>query len=263
MKRGKGMKFVGDSRVSAERTSQIPKDYSEYPGRTEAFWPNFLLKEWLVGAVFLAGFLTVVLANPSPLESVADPTVIGYIPLPDWYFLFLYELLKYEFASGAYTLLGILVIPGLAFGGLLLAPFLDNGPGRRPPKRPIAVAMMILGLSSVMWLTYESAAAVDWEQRAEENKPVLASDIDIDEEDPAYEVFKDNCLSCHGGSLEGGPAGPSLLETQYDADGIMDIAVNGIDGDPGMPADIFEGSDEELEMLAEFIVEVSENADEE
>lgn len=57
MHRGKGMKFVGDSRIPAEKKPNIPKDYSEYPGKTEAFWPNFLLKEWMVGAVFLIGFL--------------------------------------------------------------------------------------------------------------------------------------------------------------------------------------------------------------
>src|SRR5699024_4426336 len=131
---------VGDSRINAERTPNIPKDYSEYPGRTEHFWPNFLLKEWLVGSVFLVVFISLVLAHPSPLVSVADLTTTGYIPLPDWYFLFLYQLLKYEFASGSYVVMGILVIPGLAFGALLLAPFLDNGPGRRPPQRPIAVA---------------------------------------------------------------------------------------------------------------------------
>ena len=39
MHRGKGMKFVGDSRVNApeHRKPNIPKDYSEYPGKTEAF----------------------------------------------------------------------------------------------------------------------------------------------------------------------------------------------------------------------------------
>lgn len=135
MKRGKGMRFVGDSRVNAEKTSTVPRDYSEYPGRTEAFWPNFLLKEWLVGSVFLVGFLTATLVAPPPLENLADPTNASYYPLPDWYFLFLYQLLKYNFASGPYTLLGMLILPGLAFGALLLAPFLDNGPGRRPPRR--------------------------------------------------------------------------------------------------------------------------------
>lgn len=71
MHRGKGMKFVGDSRVPVARKPNIPKDYSEYPGKTEAFWPNFLLKEWMVGAVFLIGYLCLTVAHPSPLERMA------------------------------------------------------------------------------------------------------------------------------------------------------------------------------------------------
>lgn len=255
MKKGKGMQFVGDSRISATRTPNVPKDYSEYPGRTEAFWPNFLLKEWLVGSVFLIGFLILVLAHPSPLEGVADPTTIGYIPLPDWYFLFLYELLKYDFASGPYILFGILVLPGLAFGALLLAPFLDNGPGRRPPKRPIAVGMMILGLASVMWLTYESASAVDWEQRAEDNKPIPPSSID--ESHAGFDIYKDSCLSCHGGDLAGGGSGPSLIDTEHDAEEIAIIAVEGTENG-GMPPGMFTGTDEELEQLVDFIIQVKE-----
>lgn len=255
MKRGKGMQFVGDSRISAKRTSSIPKDYSEYPGRTEAFWPNFLLKEWLVGSVFLVGFLSLVLAHPSPLEGVADPTTPGYIPLPDWYFLFLYELLKYQFASGTYIIFGILVLPGLAFGGLLLAPFLDNGPGRRPPKRPVAVGMMLLALAAVSWLTYESAAAVDWEARAEANKPIPPSNVEIDTTDPGYAVYENSCMGCHGGELEGGPAGPPLIGTEHTVEEIATIAVEGI-GD--MPPGMFTGTDEELEQLANFISSVLE-----
>src|SRR5690625_2196575 len=260
MKRGKGMRLVGDSRVSAEKTSQIPKDYSEFPGRTESFWPNFLLKEWLVGSVFLIGFLCATIAAPAGFEKLADPTDAAYIPLPDWYFLFLYELLKYQFASQEYILFGIIILPGLAFGALLLAPFLDNGPGRRPPKRPIAVAMMILGLASVIWLTYESAAAVDWEQRAEDNKPIPPSSVEIDESHAGYDIYKDSCLSCHGGALEGGPAGPALIGTEYDAEEIAIIAVEGTENG-GMPPGMFTGTDEELEQLVEFITSVNEQVE--
>src|SRR5699024_8533892 len=110
------MRFVGDSRINRDKQTFIPKDYSEYPGRTEAFWPNFLLKEWLVGAVFLVGFLCLTIAHPAPLESMADPTDTSYLPLPDWYFLWIYQLIKYKFASGPFFVLGALVIPGLAFG---------------------------------------------------------------------------------------------------------------------------------------------------
>ncbi|MEW9674726.1 c-type cytochrome [Lentibacillus sp. L22] len=257
MHKGKGMKFVGDSRISADTKPNIPKDYSEYPGRTEAFWPNFLLKEWLVGAVFLVGFLCLTIAHPSPLEGMADPTNAGYIPLPDWYFLFLYELLKYDFASGPYILIGLLVIPGLAFGSLLLAPFLDRGPGRRPHQRPVAVGMMLLAVASVIWLTYESASGVDWEARAENNKPEPVADVEIDEDDPGFEVFKNNCASCHGDDLQGGGSAPSLIGIDHSKEEIEKIAQEGT-GD--MPPGVFNGSDKELDQLADFIVSVNEDA---
>ncbi|WP_027963364.1 menaquinol-cytochrome c reductase cytochrome b/c subunit [Halalkalibacillus halophilus] len=252
MHRGKGMKFVGDSRVPAKEHRNIPKDYSAFPGRTEAFWPNFLLKEWLVGAVFLIGFLCLVAAAPSPLEQQADPNNAAYIPLPDWYFLFLYELLKYEFASADYIVIGTVGIPGLAFGALLLAPFLDTGPGRKPSKRPIATGMMLLGVMATIWLTYESVVAADWEAR-EEYSVENVVEVEVDEGHPGYEVYMDNCMSCHGDAMQGAPTlGPDLANLPYDEDQIKEIAVEGIED---MPAGIFDGSDEELDELANFIVE--------
>ncbi|MDQ0228771.1 menaquinol-cytochrome c reductase cytochrome b/c subunit [Metabacillus malikii] len=253
MHRGKGMKFVGDSRIPAERKPNIPKDYSEYPGKTEAFWPNFLLKEWLVGAVFLIGFLCLTVAHPSPLERVADPTDAGYIPLPDWYFLFLYQLLKYSFASGPYTVIGAIVIPGLAFGALMLAPFLDRGPHRRPAKRPVAVGMMILGVAATFYLTWESVVTHDWEAAAEQGK--IKAEADIDKESEGYAIYEaQGCIQCHGENLEGGPAGKALVDNGLEPDKIGDIAKN---GQGTMPAGVFKGTDEELKVLSEFISSVT------
>ena len=251
MHRGKGMKFVGDSRVTAEQKANLPKDYSEYPGRTEAFWPNFLLKEWLVGSVFLIGFLILTAAHPSPLEQQADPTNAGYIPLPDWYFLFLYQFLKYQFAGGDYIVLGAIVMPGLAFGALLLAPFLDPGPERRPTKRPIAVSLMLLGVLATFWLTYESVSHADYEMRAEQyGVNVEAVESEIDKSGPGWAAYEANCLSCHGDALQGQGNYPALMDTERSIEEIKDIAVNGVGQ---MPAGIFNGSDEELQQLAEFI----------
>lgn len=249
MHRGKGMKFVGDSRVPAVRKPNIPKDYSEYPGKTEVFWPNFLLKEWMVGAVFLIGFLSLTVAHPSPLERVADPTDTSYIPLPDWYFLFLYQLLKYSYASGPYTVVGAIIIPGLAFGALLLAPFLDRGPERRPSKRPVAVGMMLLTLAAIIFLTWESVVTHDWEAAAEQGK--IRAEVEIDKNAEGYKILEANtCLTCHGGNLQGGPAAPSLVGTGLSAEEIANIAKN---GQGSMPAGIFKGTDEELKKLAEFV----------
>ncbi|MGG4491943.1 c-type cytochrome [Metabacillus idriensis] len=253
MHRGKGMKFVGDSRVPAERKPNIPKDYSEFPGKTEAFWPNFLLKEWLVGAVFLIGYLCLTVAHPSPLERVADPTDTGYIPLPDWYFLFLYQLLKYTYAAGPYTVIGAFIMPGLAFGALLLAPFIDRGPERKPSKRPVAVGMMLLAVAATIFLTWESVASHDWEAAAEQGK--IKAEAEIDKESEGYKIFTEQtCVSCHGDNLAGGAAGPSLVDTGLSPEEVAKIAK---EGQGGMPAGIFKGTDEELKVLSEFVSSVT------
>ncbi|RIW33137.1 cytochrome C oxidase Cbb3 [Bacillus salacetis] len=253
MHRGKGMKFVGDSRVPAERKPNIPKDYSEFPGKTEAFWPNFLLKEWLVGAVFLIGYLCLTVAHPSPLERIADPTDAGYIPLPDWYFLFLYQLLKYTYASGPYNVIGAFVIPGLAFGALLLAPFIDRGPHRRPVKRPFATGFMLLALAATVFLTWESVVNHDWE--AAEKQGQIVEEVEVDTEAEGYKIYQENgCINCHGDTLQGGAAAPSLAGIELSKEEIADIAVNG--KPPGMPAGQFKGTEEELDKLATFISEL-------
>jgi menaquinol-cytochrome c reductase cytochrome b/c subunit len=250
MHHGKGMKFVGDSRVSAERKPNVPKDYSEYPGKTEAFWPNFLLKEWMVGAVFLIGYLSLTIAHPSPLERIADPTDTTYIPLPDWYFLFLYQLIKYAFASQDYTVVGILIMPGLAFGSLLLAPFIDRGPERRPSKRPLATGFMLLALVSITYLTWESVVTHDWEAAAKQGE--IKAEADIDKENEAYKLMEaKTCLSCHGENLEGnGTLAPALIDVQRSVDEIATVIKDGTSA--GMPGGLV-GSDEEIQKIAEFI----------
>ncbi|MCM3766577.1 menaquinol-cytochrome c reductase cytochrome b/c subunit [Neobacillus niacini] len=255
MHRGKGMKFVGDSRVVAPelRKKMLPKDYSEYPGKTEAFWPNFLLKEWMVGAVFLVGYLCLTIAHPSPLERIADPTDTGYIPLPDWYFLFLYQLLKYTYASGPYTVVGAMVIPGLAFGALLLAPFLDRGPERRPSKRPLATGFMLLAIAAITFLTWQSVATHDWE--AAERQGQIVEKVEVDKSAEGYKIASENtCLTCHGDSFQGGSAGPNLTNVELKPEEIAKIAK---EGKGKMPAGVFKGDDEQLKKLSEFIAGLS------
>ncbi|MDG5787578.1 c-type cytochrome [Evansella sp. AB-P1] len=261
MHRGKGMKFVGDSRIPAERKPNIPKDYSEYPGKTEAFWPNFLLREWMVGAVFLIGYLCLTVAHPAPLERMADPTDSGYIPLPDWYFLFLYQLLKYQYAAGDYTVIGAVVIPGIAFGALLLAPWLDTGPERRPVRRPIASGIMLLAVISVIFLTWEAVDDHDWEAAAEQG--AIVDEVQFDESAEAYEIYltQQSCIQCHGDNMQGLPGvAPNIFESDYTKEEVLEIIVN---GKGIMQGGLFEGTDEELEILAAFIANDGQVPDDE
>ena len=61
------------------------------------------------------------------------------------------------------------------------------------------------------------------------------------------------CISCHGDNLQGSIAGPSLVDMKHTVEEIKDIAVNGY---KGMPGGIFKGTDEELDELANFLVEL-------
>uniref|UniRef100_UPI0030DB53A3 menaquinol-cytochrome c reductase cytochrome b/c subunit n=1 Tax=Sporosarcina sp. FSL W8-0480 TaxID=2954701 RepID=UPI0030DB53A3 len=252
MQRGKGMKFVGDSRIKAEgKMPNVPKDYSEYPGKTEAFWPNFLLKEWMIGAIFLIGYLIITVAHPSPLERQADPTDTMYIPVPDWYFLFMYQLLKYEFASGPYNVIGAIVIPGLAIGALMLVPFMDTSKERRPFKRPLPTAFMLLAFAAIFYLTYESVANHDWEKAKAQG--AIVEEVQFDKESEAYQLYTGapgaSCIGCHGDAFQGG-LGPSLVNTGLTSEEIIDIVHNGLND---MPGGQWKGTEEELQVLADFL----------
>ncbi|MBE1554126.1 menaquinol-cytochrome c reductase cytochrome b/c subunit [Sporosarcina limicola] len=251
MQRGKGMKFVGDSRIKAtNKMPNVPKDYSEYPGKTEAFWPNFLLKEWMVGAVFLIGYLILTVSEAAPLERQADPTDTTYIPVPDWYFLSMYQLLKYEFASGPWNIVGALIMPGIAMGALMLVPFMDTSKERKPFKRPLPTAFMLLAFAAMFYLTWESVKNHDWEKAAKQGAIVEKVEVEFDTESEGYQIYAgSSCIGCHGNAFEGG-LGLTLIDTGLTAAEIEEIAHNGR-GDMG--PGLWKGTDEDLKVLAEFI----------
>lgn len=272
--------YVGDSRVKANnRMPNLPRDYSAYPGKSEAFIPNFLLKEWMVGAVCLVGILVLVISEPAPLGYPADPTNTQFIPMPDWYFLFMYQLLKYPYTSGNYVLLGVLGVPGVMFGALLLAPFLDRGKERRFYRRPIASSIMLLSLAAVVYLTQfswhhytkeleEKNIIPEHIKREEERKagasggggsaaaPVKKATV-VEADDPSYAVYqKASCAACHGKGMQKGSA-PALIGVgdKYDKAGILAIIKNGKGGMPKQ-YEALKGSglqDADIEKLAEWL----------
>ncbi|WP_438351244.1 c-type cytochrome [Paenibacillus sp. FA6] len=243
--------FVGDSRVKKGKGFVIPPDYTAYPGKSEAFIPNFLLKEWMVGVVVLVGFLVLTIAEPAPLGFPANPSAT-IIPMPDWYFLFLYEYLKLPYASGDYVALGVVGVTGVAFMALLLAPFLDTGKERRFYRRPITSALMLLSLAAIVFLTNSAwthytneleatnqipeteQRVIDAEAKRAKGLPtsnaIVTKEIAIvDKEDKAMESFvMAGCISCHATDLKGN-AGPSLrgVGDTYDEAAILSIIKEG------------------------------------
>lgn len=250
--------YVGDSRVPKGNMKNIPRDYTAFPGKSEAFIPNFLLKEWMVGCVVLVGILVLVVSEPAPLGYPADPTNTGFIPMPDWYFLFLYQLLKYPYMSQDFVVLGTVGIPGIAFTALTLVPFLDRSPERRFYRRPVTSSLMLLSivaivyLTNVSWTFYQHELEVNGivpehierkERMKEERKkreageapPPVAASV-VAEDDPANtQVYqKASCVACHATDLRGNPAGgiPSLLGIgdKYTQEELMTIIKEGKGG---------------------------------
>ncbi|MCZ6678652.1 MAG: hypothetical protein O7E52_15555 [Candidatus Poribacteria bacterium] len=88
---------------------------------------------------------------PVPLEELADPADASYNPRPEWYFLFLFQLLKYF--EGPLEVIGAFVIPTLAILLLLFLPFLDKRERAPLRKRPIALTVTSLSVLLIVLLT--------------------------------------------------------------------------------------------------------------
>lgn len=118
----------------------------------ETFYPSFLFKEIVVMMlifILVAVFLAVVF--PVELGDPADPTDNLFIPKPEWYFMSLYQLLKYF--PGKFEIIATAIIPSGGIIALMLLPFIDKNTEQRPTQRPVAMVMMILSIVALAALT--------------------------------------------------------------------------------------------------------------
>lgn len=118
----------------------------------EVFYPSFLFKEIVVMMlIFILVAIILAVVFPVGLEDPADPTDNLYIPKPEWYFMSLYQLLKYF--PGQLEFVATAVVPAGGIILLLLVPFFDKNPEKRPKKRPVAMAIMSLAVAAIIVLT--------------------------------------------------------------------------------------------------------------
>jgi ubiquinol-cytochrome c reductase cytochrome b subunit len=121
-------------------------------GQPRPFYPYQAFKDSVAMAAAFALLLAFALAFEVPLDPIADPSDATYIPRPEWYFLSLFQLLKYF--PGPLEPVATIVIPGLVVGGLLLLPFLDRRPDRHPLKRPLVTGGFAVLGAALISLTY-------------------------------------------------------------------------------------------------------------
>ena len=166
----------------------------ERPGPARPFYPTQALRDTIVIATVFAALLTMATMIPAPLDAVADPADDSFVPRPEWYFLSLFQLLKYF--PGPLEPIATVVIPGIVVGLLFALPFLDRGLERHPMKRPLVmVGFAVLG-AGVASLTYLGLADAPVRQGPETWSPLAVAGSRFAEDE--------RCVRCHkaGGSAK-------------------------------------------------------------
>jgi ubiquinol-cytochrome c reductase cytochrome b subunit len=114
-------------------------------GATRPFYPYHALKDTLAIALVFAALIAFAVTFRAPLDAVADPTDATYVPRPEWYFLSLFQLLKYF--PGPLEPIATQGLPGLVVLFLVLLPFMGKGTSRKLRDRPfVAAAFLLIGL---------------------------------------------------------------------------------------------------------------------
>jgi ubiquinol-cytochrome c reductase cytochrome b subunit len=137
------------------------------------------------------------LTVPFPLTDKANPSDTSFVPVPEWYFLFYYELLKY--VHGPLEPVATRILPTLFVLVLLLWPFIDRNPARHPSSRPVAIgtgAVFLVVVFSLLGISLKNLYAVP---RVD---PAIAHGKEI--------YAKYGCSGCHRIHGEGGAVGPDL-----------------------------------------------------
>jgi hypothetical protein len=191
----------------------------------------------------------------------ADPATVAFVPRPDWYFYFLFYLLRI-FKWPESVILGTIGIPTICIILLLAIPFIDRRRERRLSRRPIIVITFVLVVASMAVLTWKGATvkeflAGDAEGLAEQW--IQAGNIP-EEARPGAILFADSgCLSCHTylGAGSSNLGAPELTNESQRGRGI-DFQIQHLKCPscvtPGSPMPPFPNfSDQEYQQLAFFL----------
>jgi hypothetical protein len=158
----------------------------------------------------------------------ADPGTTSFVPRPDWYFYFLFYLLRI-FKWPESVVLGTVGIPTIALILLLFLPFVDRRRERRLVRRPVAVVGALLVIASMGILTYRGATAE--ESLASENVELVeewAQVQNLSEEgvEGATLFAESGCMNCHTylGAGSSNLGAPDLSEIGASGQSVEDLA---------------------------------------
>lgn len=200
--------------------------YHQAKEKGPSFFPDVVVKDAVIALLIFLVLVALAFFLGAPLEARANPADTSYTPRPEWYFLFLFQLLKYF--PGKLEVIGVIVIPTIMLALLLFLPFIDRSAKRHATSRPIISAGVTLVVVAVGWLTA---------QAVRETPPPADTSIG----DPTAALYVSNCAGCHGPSISV-PASTNLHAV---------IAQGKHEGMPAWSADL---TSDEIDALAGFIL---------
>jgi len=201
--------------VNKQQKEEYLREYGILKSQGKPFFPYAVAKDSIMAAIVLACIIAMSIVLGAELGPKADPTTTTYVPRPEWYFFFLFELLR--IIKPDYLVpLATIGIPTVCMILLFLLPFYDRSPERRPERRPIATTAGIFTIAAMAYLTYLGANAGSPTTIERDPPPDIAR---AGGETVAHwnagkaVVAQSGCLGCHkiGENGNDGP-GPPLTE---------------------------------------------------
>jgi len=183
--------------VNEEQKKSYLEKYHKAKAKGVKFWPNVIYEDLLVTfAVFIVLIMLATFVGVAN-EPKADPSDSAYIPRPEWYFLFLFQLLKYF--PGSLEWIGTFVLPVIAIGALFLLPLLDRNPNRHFSKRRLAIGIMTVIVTGIIGLTVLAAATTPPQVESGATATTISAKILA-----GQDLYSLQCVECHGAEGEGG-----------------------------------------------------------
>src|SRR5829696_1957481 len=180
------------------------REYAILKSKGKPFFPYAVAKDSIMMMIVMVVIIMMSLVLGAELGPKADPTTTTYVPRPEWYFFFLFEVLR-VIKPPELVPFATIGVPTICMILLFLLPFVDRGPERRPERRPIATIAGILTIVAMGYLTYMGAVAgspnsIDMNVPANLEKGKLVA-------------AQSGCLACHkiGENGNDGP-GPHLTD---------------------------------------------------
>jgi len=201
--------------VNQREKEQYLREYAILKAKGKPFFPYAVAKDAAMACVVMAVIITMSLVLGAELGSKANPTTTTYVPRPEWYFFFLFEVLR-VIKPPSLVPLATIGVPTICMILLFLLPFYDRKPERRPERRPIATITGIAVIAAMAFLTYEGANAGSPTAIELETPPriVQAGGQTLAEYEAGKKaVAQSGCLACHkiGDNGNAGP-GPNLTK---------------------------------------------------